>query len=72
MSVDGNFVVLIHKQLLCLVLRRGVLRGFSTTPPEGMSFARPVSDLSLLTVGEDPRESGARTDDDSGRGCEEE
>lgn len=25
MSVDGNFVVLIHKQLLCRVLRRGVL-----------------------------------------------
>lgn len=25
MSVDGNFVVLIHKQLLCLVLRRGRL-----------------------------------------------
>lgn len=25
MSVDGNFVVLIHKQLLCLVLNRGGL-----------------------------------------------
>lgn len=53
MSVDGNFVVLIHKQLLCLVLRRGVLGGgFSTTTPEGDELQRRVGGSSLLTVGE--------------------
>lgn len=53
MSVDGNFVVLIHKQLLCLVLRRGVLGGkvLDDDSRRGRD-ATPMGGSSLLTVGE--------------------
>lgn len=51
MSVDGNFVVLIHKQLLCLVLRRGLLGVGSRRRLQRGRDATPMGGSSLLTVG---------------------
>lgn len=52
MSVDGNFVVLIHKQLLCRVLRRGVLGWVLFDDSRGDEMQRRCGGSSLLTVGE--------------------
>lgn len=70
MSVDGNFVVLIHKQLLCRGTETwGV--GLLEDDSRGDEVQHRCDGwLVAVTVGEGA--SGVRADDDSGCVCEEE